>query len=132
MSDTDKVYEGMFLLDSGRFASNPDGLANEVVNILKKAGGEVLAHRPWQDLKLAYPIDGHKKGIYYLTYFRLNKAGGLAAIDRSCHLSDNVIRHLVLRVDSALVEPLLAMMSGESQVLSNFTGDPNATEIPTR
>ena len=53
-------------------ASNPDGTKGEVLAILERAGGKLLASRPWQDSKLAYQIDGHRKGMYFLTYFSID------------------------------------------------------------
>jgi len=37
---------------------------------VKSVGGELLASRLWNEQKLAYPINGHRKGAYWLTYFR--------------------------------------------------------------
>ena len=50
-------YEGMFLLDSGKFAADHEGTIAHLMEILDKAGAEIVAHRPWQDGKLAYEID---------------------------------------------------------------------------
>ncbi|MFN8858123.1 MAG: hypothetical protein ACK50P_21315 [Planctomycetaceae bacterium] len=52
------TYEGMFLVDSNKYASNPQGTTGEVLGMLEKIGAQVLATRPWQDGKLAYAIDG--------------------------------------------------------------------------
>jgi len=121
------AYEGMFLLDSGKYASNPDGVTKEVLGILEKTGATVLASRPWQDGKLAYPIDGHKKGLYFLVYFRMDGVH-LPEIARSCKLNETIIRHLVLKVEPELVEPLLAMATGEGVPLTNFvTQDTDGT-----
>ena len=116
------TYEGMFLLDSMKYASNPDAATKNVLGILEKSGAAILASRPWQDGKLAYPIDGHKKGLYYLVYFQLD-GKALPEINRACKLNETIIRQLILKVEPALVEPLLAMATGEGGALSNFTSD---------
>jgi small subunit ribosomal protein S6 len=116
----------MFLLDSGKYASNPDAVTKEVLGILEKVGATVLAHRPWQDGKLAYPIDNHKKGLYFLTYFRMD-GRELPAVLRACKLNETIIRQLILKVDPALVEPLLAIATGEGIPLTNFTDDQATT-----
>lgn len=53
--------------------------------LVQKLEGEVLVSRLWNDQKLAYPIDGHRKGTYWLTYFKLNgqRLTELTAIWRS-------------------------------------------------
>ena len=115
----DNTYEGMFLLDSAKYAANPDAVTTEVLGIVSKAGGTVLASRPWQDGKLAYAIDGHKKGLYFLAYFRMG-GNGIPEVLRSCKLSETVIRQLILKVEPALVEPLLAIAQGDGAPLTNF------------
>lgn len=63
------LYEGMFILDSGKYASSPDNSTNHVLEILQKSGATVVAHRPWADGKLAYPVKGHKKRFAPINVF---------------------------------------------------------------
>lgn len=115
------VYEGMFLLDSNKYASNPDGTVKEVLDILEKNKASILVSRPWQDGRLAYPIDGHRKGLYFLAYFRMDGVA-LPEVDRLCKLNESVIRQLILQVDPALVDSLLAAAAGEG-IISKFHDD---------
>ena len=46
-------YEGMFLLDSADFASDPDGMTKMLTDLIERVGGTISAHRPWQDGRLA-------------------------------------------------------------------------------
>ena len=62
----------MFLLDSGRYGRNPDRVAGQIPKMIEEAGGEILVSRLWEERRLAYTIKGHRKGTYWLTYFRLN------------------------------------------------------------
>ena len=104
-------YEGMFLIDSGRFASNPDGSVAEVLRILEKSGATVVANRPWQDGRLAYAVEGRRKGLHYLTYFRMPGAG-VDGINRACKLSDVVLRHLVIKHSEKLFEAMVSALGG--------------------
>lgn len=117
----ENTYEGMFLLDAAKFASNPEGTTQDVLKILEKSGATVLASRPWQEGKLAYPIDGHKKGLYFLAYFRMDGTL-LPEVTRACKLNESIIRQMILKLDPALVEPLLAMVSGEGS-FRNIAGE---------
>lgn len=90
------LYEGMFLLDSGKYAANSESTVNEVVGILENAGATIVAHREWLDGKLAYPVQGHRKGVHYLSYFRM-PSSGVSQITQACKLSDVVLRHVVLK-----------------------------------
>ena len=100
------VYEGMMILDSNRYTRDPAAAAAQVSAIIEEAGGEVLVSRLWEERRLAYPLQGHRKGTYWLTYFRL--AGPkVAEIRRRCYLSENILRVLFLRVDPRLVDILV-------------------------
>ena len=87
------VYEGMFLLDSNRYARDPGGISKQIDQMVQDCGGEMLASRLWSEQKLAYPIEGHRKGTYWLTYFRMDslKQNDLT---RSCRLNENILRNL--------------------------------------
>ncbi len=101
-----KVYEGLFLFDSNRYGRDPAGVPGAIDETIKNAGGEMLASRLWSEQKLAYPINGHRKGTYWLTYFRLG-TDKLVGINREFQLNDSILRNLVLAVDDRLVEPLV-------------------------
>ena len=64
------VYECMFLLDTNKVAGDVPSAAKQLHGILEKNHAEILASRPWNEQRLAYPIKNHKKGLYYLVYFR--------------------------------------------------------------
>lgn len=106
-------YEGMFILDSGRFGANPEAAATEVTGIIEKVGGTLSAHRPWQDSKLAYPINGHRKGLYYLAFFTA-ESRAVNDINGIVKLNDNVLRHLVLSHDKGLYDQMVEMVGGEA------------------
>jgi len=38
----------------------------------REAGGEILVSRLWEERRLAYSINGQRKGVYWLVYFRLD------------------------------------------------------------
>jgi len=105
------VYEGMFILDPTKYARDPDGTSKQVTDLITEAGGTILAARLWDERKLAYPIKGHKRGAYWLTYFNM-EGDGLATLDRKCQIVDEILRSLVLKVEpriaDALVEHALA------------------------
>jgi small subunit ribosomal protein S6 len=104
-------YEGMFILNSGKFGADPDAAGAEVAAIIEKIGGEVVAHRPWQDTKLAYPINGHRKGLYYLVFFTAESTR-LNEINRIVQLNDNVIRHMIIAHQHDLFARMVEMISG--------------------
>ena len=68
------TYEGMFVLDSAKVAVNWDESVKHVHDILAKHSAEIVAFRQWDERRLAYPVEGQKKGTYLLTFFRTEGA----------------------------------------------------------
>jgi small subunit ribosomal protein S6 len=111
------TYELMLILDPNAYAKDPGGMANMVKEMIEAHGGTVLANRLWNEQRLAYPIEGHRKGVYWLCYFNL--AGPeLAKIERQCVINDSIIRHLAIKIDPRLTETLVAMALGERPMKS--------------
>jgi len=112
------TYEGMFLLDSAKVAVSWDDAVRHVHDILAKHNAEIVASRQWDERRLAYSVDGHKKGTYLLTYFK-TEGTELKEISADCRLSELILRELILKVHPKLVESLVnqAMTStpGESE-----------------
>jgi small subunit ribosomal protein S6 len=100
------MYEGMFLLDSNRYAREPNVVSDQISQMLKKLGADVLVSRLWSEQRLAYPIKGHRKGTYWLTYFRMEKQQ-VARLERESQLNHNVLRSLFLTVDERLADTLV-------------------------
>jgi len=91
-----KTYEGMFLLDAG----NPDfeATTEPVRAILTRYGTQVLSMKPWDERRLAFEIAGRKRGLYVLTYFKV-EAEKMAEIEHDLRLDERVLRSLILRKD---------------------------------
>ena len=85
------TYEGMFLLDSTKAAAAWDDTVKHMHDILTKHNSEIVASRQWDERRLAYPIGGHKKATYLLTYFKTDGTK-LKDIVADCHLSDLILR----------------------------------------
>jgi small subunit ribosomal protein S6 len=118
------VYEGMFIVDAGRYGRDPAGLAQQINDLIAQFGGTVLAARLWDERKLAYPIKGHKKGVYWLTYFKMPGAN-LTALERQCEITEDIVRKLVLKVDDRIADALVQhALSGEPQRRPAPTGGP--------
>jgi small subunit ribosomal protein S6 len=105
------VYECMVILDPNKYAQDPNGMGAQIPNLVTRFGGEVLVSRLWQEQKLAYPIEGHKKGTYWLTYFRLDSSK-LADFNREVRINEAIMRCLTLKVEPRLVEALVEHAKG--------------------
>jgi small subunit ribosomal protein S6 len=106
------VYECMFLLDTNKVAGDVPAAGKQIQSLLERNHVEVLASRPWDERRLAYPIRGHKKGLYYLTYFR-SDGKNLRTLEHDIALNEMILRSLVLRVDPKHVDTMLAIARDE-------------------
>src|SRR5436190_4603571 len=106
------VYECMFLLDTNKVAGDLNAAEEQLKALLTRNHAEVLASRPWDERRLAYPIKNHKKGMYYLMYFR-TEGPNLINIERDMALNETVMRSLTLKIDPKLVETMLTLARDE-------------------
>jgi len=124
------VYECMFLLDTSKVAGDVPAAAKQLHGILEKHQAEILASRPWDDRRLSYPINGHKKGLYYLTYFR-SEGKNLRNIEADASLNEMIIRSMVIKIEPKLVDTMLALARDEhAMALHNVTDEPSEEGAP--
>jgi small subunit ribosomal protein S6 len=105
-SERTNVYEAMVIFDSNRFARERAGLPAEIEKTIQVEGGEVLVTRLWEERRLAYPINGQRKGTYWLYYFR-GPTSMLTSLNRQWEIHDGVLRHLVLKVHPHIVDAVI-------------------------
>ncbi len=117
------VYECMFLLDTNKVAGDVPTAAGQIKQILERNRAEVLASRPWDERRLSFPIKGHKKGLYYLTYFKV-EGKELKNIEHDVQLAELILRHLVLRVDPKLVDIMLQLARDEHALALQSVHEP--------
>ena len=84
----ENVYEGMFILDSNRYGHDPEAVSGQVNEMIQKLGGNILVSRLWEERRLAYPIKSHRKGTYWLTYFRM-PGTQLTILKRECQITES-------------------------------------------
>jgi small subunit ribosomal protein S6 len=120
------VYECLFLLDTNKVAGDVPAAAKELHGILERNHAEILVSRPWDERRLAYPIRNHKKGLYYLTYFR-TEGKNILNLERDLQLKEMVLRYMVLKVDPKLEESLL-MVARDEHALALQTVHETQTE----
>lgn len=102
---TMKTYEGMFLLDGGQ--PNFELACEPIRNVLDRSGAEVLSSRLWEDRKLAYEIKGRKRGLYVLTYFKMD-VSKIVELENDCQLNEGILRVLFRRKDNLTDEVMNA------------------------
>ena len=96
-----KNYEGLFLVDAVEAKRDWDTSVAHVKGILTKYGAEIGTNYKWDERKLAYAIHRHKRGAYFLVYFKADP-NQVTHIRRDCDLSEIIIRELILALEGEL------------------------------
>ena len=96
------TYEAMFLFDPAA-GSSLESVQTEVDRLMTRAEAEVIVTRRLEDRRLAFEIDGRKRGLYVLTYFRA-EGPTIGALERDVRLSESILRVLILRADHVTEE----------------------------
>jgi len=91
------IYEGLFLFPQSATA-NLQGAVDHIKGILEKAGATIKTFSKWDDRRLAYEIDGNKRGVYFLAYFNA-PASAMSIIERQCNQSEDVLRTMITKAD---------------------------------
>ena len=113
MSDnTKRMYEGMFLFPQNAI-SDLQSASDHVMSLLQRADADVVSFKKWDDRRLAFEIKGNKRGVYFLTYFRCDPTR-VADLERSCNLSELLLRSLVIRADHLNTEDIEAAEGRDS------------------
>ena len=59
-------------------------------------GGQIVKVAPWGRRRLAYPIERHREGAYHIVVFE-SPTGAIAELERALLITEEVLRHLVVR-----------------------------------
>jgi len=93
----------MFLLDAGN--SDFQATAEPIRKVLARSEAEILALKPWDERKLAYEIARRKRGLYALTYFKVDPVR-ISEIEHDCQLNEQILRVLILRRETLSEEEI--------------------------
>jgi len=69
-----------------------------VQQFIAEQGGQVKEVTPWGRRRLAYAIDRHQEGSYVVAQLSLDPQR-LQALEENLKLADDVIRHLVVKLE---------------------------------
>ena len=94
----DRQYELVYILPPETTEQQAGELHEQIAGIVSRLQGQIEKTENWGRRRLAYEIAHHKEGVYVLEV--INGSGELMKeIDRRLKVMDQVIRHMVVRVD---------------------------------
>jgi len=102
-------YELMLVLRPDLADDKVQGTLERAARAIAAGGGQIVKQAPWGRRRLAYPIDHHREGSYYVILFEA-PATAISELERGLLISEEVLRHLVTRVE----RPLKASRRGDA------------------
>ena len=96
-----RLYEGMYILSASLSEEALKKALERITKTIEENGGEIHKIHEMGRKKLAYEIDGHKQGQYFLLYFSVDPTL-LEEMWKEYHLNEDLIRYMTMRVEKVV------------------------------
>jgi len=103
VNTTTRNYETLYIVDAASTDEQVESIIAKYSKVITDQGGEVQAAGKWDKRRLAYEVKGKRDGIYILMYFTA-EASVSKELDRLMRIADDVMRHLITRVEPQHVD----------------------------
>ncbi len=103
-----RLYEALFLIESGRAASDWESTEGELMSILERHGGAVRQKAYYEERKLAYPVNRSRRGAYLLVHFDAEPPA-IQEIHGDLNLSEAALRTMITVVEKGELPELKAI-----------------------
>jgi len=97
----DRQYELVYIVTPTATEAELAVLETEVGELIQKLGGTVRNTEVWGRRKLAYEVEHHTEGIYVVLLID-GPGEMIKEVERRLRVRDQVLRHLIVRVDEDL------------------------------
>jgi len=95
------LYEGMYVIRATLSEDARAKALEKIQNGITQHGGEILKVHDQGRRRLAYEINGHREGYYYLLYFKV-KPAAISELWQEYHLNEDLVRFITLTTDKVL------------------------------
>lgn len=97
----ENLYEGMYVVSATLSDDARHKALDKIQAGIKNHGGEIKKLHEQGKRRLAYDINGHREGYYYLIYFTA-PSSAIADLWHEYHLNEDLIRFITLRTDKVM------------------------------
>jgi len=92
-------YEMMFIVKPNLEEANIKKVGESMKTLVEEKGAKVVDFKDMGQRELAYEINGYKNGYYFLIVAESNDDAAVKEFDRVALISEDIIRHLVVKVE---------------------------------
>jgi len=125
----ERIYEGMYLVDLS-LANDWSRAEAAIQRLMDRAGAKLLFCKKWDERRLAYEIQGRRRGAYILTFFKAPTTS-IAGLERDVRLTDGFLRALILHREHMTEEKIAELgdrLLGEE--VEPFAETPQPAGVP--
>ncbi len=101
--DTPNLYEGMYIISATLSDDARNKALERIQNGITQRGGEINKVHDFQRRRLAYEINGHKEGHYFVLYFTI-KPSAVTELWQEYHLNEDLVRFITFRTENVMEE----------------------------
>lgn len=94
-----RKYEIMFIVRPDIEEADIKKTAEDMVKVLEKDGAQNVTLKDMGQKELAYEVKKYKTGYYFLINLESKDSKATKEFDRLALISDNIIRHLIIKAD---------------------------------
>lgn len=95
------LYEGMYVISATLSDDARHKALDKILAGIKNRGGEIKKIHEQGRRRLAFEINGHREGYYYLVYFNAVPSS-VSELWQDYHLNEDLIRFITLRADKVM------------------------------
>jgi len=93
-----RSYEALYIVHPDLSDEEVAPITEKYKKVVEDQSGEVESVNRWEKRRLAYEVKGQREGIYVLMNFK-SEAKATAELDRLLKIGDDVLRHIIVRLD---------------------------------
>ena len=94
----ERNYESMIIVIPTLAQEDAKKENEKILSQIKNLNAEIINTDDWGKKKLAYEIQKHKEGFYFVNYFKMD-ADKVSELQRIYRLNENLIRFNILTKD---------------------------------
>ena len=110
-SQRTRDYELVMILSPEATESEAAQTVRRITEIISDGGGSISQQENWGIRRLAYPIQRFIEGNYFITRCQM-EAQAAAELDKTLNAAQDVMRHLVFRIEKSEIAAMAAPGTG--------------------
>ena len=124
-SQRTRDYELVMILSPEATESEAAETVKRISDIISEGGGNISQQENWGIRRLAYPIQRFIEGNYFITRCQM-EAQAAAELDQTLNAAQDVMRHLVFRLEKSEIAAMEAQAERQRQELEKQEAEARA------